>query len=102
MTNEINSLRLLKPAELLPIGSVVMVEGIQQAIMVYGRKQQRANSEDVYDYVACPYPQGHISDDTNVFFYHQQIEEVVFKGLETEGEVLLRERLKEAFNQEDN
>lgn len=51
----------------------------------------------IWDYVACSYPQGHIGDETNVFFQHEQIVHVVFKGLETEGEIELRKRLKSVF-----
>ncbi|WP_223592662.1 DUF4176 domain-containing protein [Neobacillus bataviensis] len=98
MTNEINRLKLPKTEELLPIGTVVIVDPIQQAIMVYGRKQEQAGTETTWDYVACPYPQGHLSEATNVFFNHDQIKEVIYKGLETEGEILFRERLKEVFN----
>ncbi|WP_338779482.1 DUF4176 domain-containing protein [Metabacillus sp. FJAT-52054] len=66
---------------------------------IYGRKQQQADNEDkVWDYVACPYPQGHIGDNTNVFFNHNQINKVFFKGLETKGEKALRKQLKEIFS----
>ncbi|KMJ56588.1 hypothetical protein AB685_21100 [Bacillus sp. LL01] len=94
----INSLTLRKEEELLPIGSVVLVNSLDQAVMVYGRKQEQLKEEKIWDYVACPYPQGHISNETNVFFNHEHIKEVVFKGLETEGEVELRERLKTVFD----
>ncbi|WP_216830398.1 DUF4176 domain-containing protein [Alkalihalobacterium elongatum] len=97
MAKEINSLKLVVPTEFLPIGSVIKVDFIEQAIMIYGRKQQQAGTDKVWDYVACPFPQGHISEETNVFIDHESIEEVVFKGLETEGELELRERLKKAF-----
>ncbi|MCA1321581.1 DUF4176 domain-containing protein [Bacillus tianshenii] len=97
MSDTINTLRLSKTKDLLPIGTVVIVEPITQGIMIYGRKQQQANTDKTWDYVACPYPQGHITEDTNVFFNHDQIKEVIYKGLETEGEIQFRERLKEAF-----
>lgn len=98
MAEEINTLTLPNSEELLPIGSVVTVKFLDQAVMIYGRKQEQQGEEKrLWDYVACPYPQGHLSNDTNVFFNRDQIETVVFKGLETEGELLLRERLKEVF-----
>ncbi|HEY4552887.1 MAG TPA: DUF4176 domain-containing protein [Bacillaceae bacterium] len=97
---DVNSLKIRSGNELLPIGSVVLIEPIPQALMIYGRTQQQAGKEGIWDYVACPYPQGHLSDETNVFFNHSQIEEVVFKGLETEGEKALREKLQHLFNRD--
>ncbi|MEW9677830.1 DUF4176 domain-containing protein [Lentibacillus sp. L22] len=41
--------------ELLPIGTVVILNFIAQTVMIYGRKQQ-ANKSKIWDYVACPYP----------------------------------------------
>ncbi|WP_099586255.1 DUF4176 domain-containing protein, partial [Pseudomonas sp. 2822-17] len=87
MANEINAINISKTDELLPIGTVVLVDFVEQAIMIYGRKQKQADSEKLWDYVACPYPQGHISEETNVFLNHESIKNVVFKGLETEGEI---------------
>jgi len=95
MTNGINSIVIDKGTDLLPIGTVVFVESIAQSVMIYGRMQQQADQgEKVWDYVACPYPQGHISDETNVFFNHEQIKQVIYKGFESEGEKLMKEKLQ--------
>lgn len=40
--------------DLLPIGSVVLVEGINQPLMIYGRKQGQVNENKMWDYVSCP------------------------------------------------
>lgn len=95
MNEQVNSLNISKGINLLPIGSVVAIPYIQQALMIYGRGQHQGESGKKWDYVACPYPQGHISEETNVFFNHEQIEKVIFKGLETDGEVELRKLLDE-------
>lgn len=63
----IDSLDIKKGNQLLPIGTVVTLNFIEQAVMIYGRKQQQAEKPNIWDYVACPYPQGHISNETNVF-----------------------------------
>ncbi|ANC78766.1 hypothetical protein ABE65_018960 [Fictibacillus phosphorivorans] len=94
MSTEINSLKLDKGSELLPIGTIVLLDKVDQPLMIYGRLQQQMDLEKTWDYVSCPYPQGNVSDETNVFFNHDQINEIVFKGLETEGEKLLKEKLK--------
>jgi hypothetical protein len=81
--------------DLLPIGSVVRMEGVEPNIMIYGRKQSGVGGGDrVWDYVGCPYPQGHLSPDTNLFFDHEHIRELIFKGLETAGEIELRKELQ--------
>ncbi|SFC46044.1 hypothetical protein SAMN05443252_103506 [Bacillus sp. OV322] len=98
MAKDFNSLEIEIGEELLPIGSVVETEIVPQALMIYGRKQQKADKKTVWDYVACPYPQGHIGEETNVFLNHSQIGRAVFKGLETEGEKALRQQLNALFN----
>ncbi|MGR9049155.1 DUF4176 domain-containing protein [Halobacillus faecis] len=97
MDNQITSLKIKKGEHLLPVGTVVIVEFINQAVMIYGRKQEQLSEEGnkLWDYVACPYPQGHISEESNVFFNHKQIREIIYRGLETEGELELREKLEE-------
>ncbi|MBM7543017.1 DUF4176 domain-containing protein [Amphibacillus cookii] len=95
MDKDIHSLELDIGEQLLPIGSVVLTSIVEQALMIYGRKQQQENNETVWDYVACPYPQGHISSKTNVFFNHDQIKQLIYKGLETEGEKFLSSKLAE-------
>ncbi|MDL4842137.1 DUF4176 domain-containing protein [Aquibacillus rhizosphaerae] len=82
MVDQINSLTIEIGDELLPIGTVVTLEIVEQAVMIYGRKQQKENNNQIWDYVACPYPQGHISNETNVFLNHDQIVGVIFRGLE--------------------
>ncbi|WP_148357101.1 DUF4176 domain-containing protein [Peribacillus simplex] len=94
MTKEVNSLIIDKGNELLPIGTIVLLDIFPQPLMVYGRMQQQAEKDSIWEYVACPYPQGHISDESNVFFNHEQIKQVIFKGFESEGEKLMKEKLK--------
>ncbi|HLR54932.1 MAG TPA: DUF4176 domain-containing protein [Pseudogracilibacillus sp.] len=92
---DIFALNINKGNELVPIGTVVIVDFVEQAVMIYGRKQQQEDKNEIWDYVACPYPQGHLSDETNIFFNHDQIQQIIFKGFETEGEVTLRQEILE-------
>lgn len=78
----------------LPIGSVVLIEEINQPLMIYGRKQQQADNK-LWDYVSCPYPHGNLSKEYNVFFNHNQIIHLLFKGFETEDELELRSKLSD-------
>ena len=70
----------------LPIGSIVRLRGGTKRIMMYGRKQISADSGAIFDYVACFYPEGNISDQYTFLFNHDNIEEVVFKGFSDEEE----------------
>ena len=70
----------------LPIGSIVRLKGGTKRIMIYGRKQISADSGAIFDYVACFYPEGNISDQYTFLFNHDNIEEVVFKGFSDEEE----------------
>ncbi|WP_028400225.1 DUF4176 domain-containing protein [Ectobacillus panaciterrae] len=63
---------------LLPIGSVVTIGEWEQQLMIYGRAQNEVAAGKVWDYVACPYPVGNYSKESNVLFNHQQIEPVAF------------------------
>lgn len=101
MTKDFQSLKIEKGTSLLPIGTVVDLIFVEQVIMIYGRKQEQANTGETWDYVGCPYPQGHISNETNVFFQHDQIAEVIFKGLETEGEKTFRQELENLFSKDE-
>lgn len=69
--------------ELLPIGSVVLLEGGEKKLMIFGVKQT-ANDEE-YDYIGVIYPEGNLGDDAGQFFFqHKDIKEIVFRGYEDE------------------
>ncbi|WP_433996870.1 DUF4176 domain-containing protein [Bacillus wiedmannii] len=40
---------------------MVLVEGINQPLMVYGRKQGQVNENKMWDCVSYPYPHGKFS-----------------------------------------
>ena len=81
--------------EYLPIGSVVCLKNGTKKIMIYGRKQIQSGSNKKWDYVACLYPEGNLSEKYNVFFNHDEIEIVYFKGYEDEEEIFTRTLLKD-------
>ncbi|PDZ44391.1 DUF4176 domain-containing protein [Bacillus wiedmannii] len=74
--------------------AMISIEEINQPLMIYGRKQQQADNK-LWDYVSCPYPHGNLSKEYNVFFNHNQIIHLLFKGFETEDELELRSKLSE-------
>lgn len=77
----------------LPIGSVVKLKKVRKLVMVYGREQLQTSSNKMYDYVSVPYPEGNISEDYNLFFNHDMIEEVLYLGYENEEELAIREKI---------
>lgn len=71
----------------LPIGSVVLLKDSKKRIMIIGVKQKQVNSEKVWDYSACLYPEGIIDPDRLFLFDSEQIERLYFVGLQ-DGEGL--------------
>jgi len=72
--------------EYYPIGTVVVLIDGEKPIMIYGRKQIHAESGVVYDYVACLYPEGNLSNEYTYLFNHDQIQEVLFTGYVSDAE----------------
>lgn len=81
--------------EYLPIGTVVLLKGGEKKVMIYGRKQLAVDDSGEYDYIACLYPEGNISDEYNFLFNQNDIEEVVFKGFVNEEEEEFQKVLNE-------
>lgn len=79
-------LKLMEP--LLPNGSIVLLNGGNKKLMIYGRKQLLLMDESghevqdgqMYDYLGVPYPEGYISPEYSYVFNHSDIKEIVFKG----------------------
>ena len=71
----------------LPIGSVVLLKESRKRIMIVGVKQKQANSDKVWDYSACLYPEGILDPDKLFLFDAEQIERLYFVGLQ-DGEGL--------------
>lgn len=67
--------------ELLPIGSVVILQGGIKKIMITGLKVAKKDTPtDFYDYIGVLYPEGFIGDEANFLFNHSDINDVVFLG----------------------
>lgn len=79
----------------LPIGSIVKLEGGEKRVMIYGRRQRQVNSEVIWDYIACLYPEGNISEEYMYLFNNDQIEVVYCIGFQDEEEFAFQKRLME-------
>ena len=72
--------------DLLPLGSVVQLKGGQKRVMICSRVHTRAGEEKFYDYAACLYPEGIISENAMIFFNHDTIERIFSIGFQDEEE----------------
>lgn len=77
----------------LPIGTVVMLKGGKKRIMITGFACKTANSDKIYDYCGCLYPEGFIASNQNLLFNHDQIESISFIGLIDEEEKKFKQKL---------
>lgn len=68
---------------LLPIGSIVLLKDGKKKLMVNGIMQTEADgSGKEYDYLGILYPEGHIGEQFQYLFNHEDINEIVFRGFE--------------------
>lgn len=76
--------------DLLPIGSVVLLNGGDKRVMICGRIQAKEGDDTIYDYSACYYPEG-IVDPTSMFFFNRDaIDTVYFLGFQDKEELEFR------------
>ena len=91
----------------LPIGSVGLLKEGKKKIMICGRLQVSADTNRIYDYCGCLYPEGILKHDELILFQHDSIERVYFigfqdqEGLEFDEYVTrkVEEKMKEQMQQ---
>ncbi|MCY8512681.1 DUF4176 domain-containing protein [Bacillus atrophaeus] len=84
--------------KLLPIGSIVLLEGGSKKLMIYGRKQiVVSNNPKMFDYIGVFYPEGYIDQEYTFAFNHSDIENVIFEGYQDEEETEFQLVLDEAI-----
>ena len=71
--------------ELLPIGSIVLLKDGEKRLMIDGVMQSNegGNGEED-DYFGVLYPEGHIGDQFQYLFNHEDIDKIIFRGYEDE------------------
>ena len=87
--------------DLLPIGTVVLLEGGEKRVMICGRVQIRTEDDKIYDYSACYYPEGILDSSEMFFFDHSAIAEVYFIGFQDKEEINFRENVLSKLKQEE-
>ena len=88
--------------ELLPIGSIIKINGIDKRFMITGVRQTNIEDNKEYDYMAIMYPEGHISDDGQILLDHEMIEQVVFVGFEDEERDVFLDNLQRYYESQSN
>lgn len=80
----------MKIEGLMPIGSVVMLQGGNHRVMIIGYCQRLTDApEHVYDYAACFFPEGYLGATQTFVFDRDQIEKVYHVGYQTDGQAAL-------------
>ena len=75
----------------LPIGTVVMLKDGKKKIMITGFCTATKDSDKIYDYNACLYPEGILTSDKTILFNHDQIDKIYYMGYnDDESKVFLK------------
>lgn len=77
--------------DLLPIGSIVKLFQGNKYLMVMGRFHRNLEDGKIFDYAGCLYPEGYQGGNSYYLFQHQQIEQIIFGGLQNEEELAYRQ-----------
>jgi len=87
--------------ELLPIGSIVLLNGGDKRLMIIGVVQINPEDNEEYDYLACLYPEGFVGPEHIYLFNHEDIKSVVAEGFTDDEHFEFREQLLEAIYSAD-
>jgi Uncharacterized protein conserved in bacteria len=87
----------------LPVGTVVMLKGGKKRAMITGFcTSSNDNTEKVFDYSGCLYPEGFLSSEQTLLFDHEQIVQIYYMGLIDEEEEKFKAHLKEVMSKIDD
>lgn len=79
----------------LPIGSIVKLKNDNKLYMILGYYSlEYHNGINIYDYVACSYPEGLLIKNNMISFNHEDISTTIFIGYETDAFVKLKNSLE--------
>ena len=83
---------------LLPIGSIVLLDGADKRLMICGVAQTNPADGKVYDYLACLYPEGFIGAKHTYLFDHKEIQRIDAEGFTDDEYATFRANLNEFIN----
>jgi hypothetical protein len=83
----------------LPIGTVVLLTNGTKKVMVTGYLPIDIEADNkMYDYTGCLFPEGVIIDSETLAFNHDQIQEIVFEGLNNDESAEFIKTIKNIAN----
>ena len=84
----------MKIRELLPIGTIILLKDGEKRLMINGIMQTDVSGDGKeYDYLGILYPEGHIGDEFQYLFNHEDISEIIFRGFEDDERKVFIEKL---------
>ena len=86
----------MKLEGMLPVGSVVLIGDNTKRLMIIGFPQQEAETENVWDYVGIPYPEGYMGSERTYLFNHSQITRVFSIGYQDDEQFAFSVQLEKA------
>lgn len=87
----------LENSSYLPVGSVVLLKGATQNVIIIGFAPIEQGQTKIWDYLGAPYPIGVISSDKNLLFNNEQIDKVIAKGYSDDTEKLFRIEMEKSL-----
>ncbi len=87
----------LEKSNYLPVGSIVLLKGATQNVIIIGFAPIEHGQAKVWDYLGAPYPIGVISSDKNLLFDNEQIDKVIAKGYSDDTEKLFRMEMEQSL-----
>lgn len=86
---------------LLPIGTVVKLTGNEKRVMIIGilQTQKEDDKEILWDYSACLYPEGYLSQDKIILFNDGDIEKIYNLGYQDTEQFVFKEKADEIREQ---
>jgi hypothetical protein len=88
--------------QFLPVGTIVLLEGGDKRLMIYGIMQINPADSKQYDYIGCLYPEGFVGTEHNYLFNNEDIKNVVFIGFVDGEQQTFRARLGEFLKEQES
>lgn len=84
---------------LLPLGSVISLNGVEHRIMILGYARYKENDKSqLYDYVGCYFPEGYTGNKNGVIFNHSDISSLFYLGYTNADSVAFMQKVNEVMD----
>ena len=87
--------------QFFPIGTVVMLEGGEKRLMIYGILPVNRDEGKTYDYIGCLYPEGFIDNEHCFLFNNDDIKNVEFLGYVDAEQQEFRAKVAEMLDEDE-